>query len=468
MIAQPARPSGVATSIAAAVDALPLVLVALAEAAWISVVAGLVQEFALQSRSVALPVLLGFVAVGVVTSQLLGPRLGERWPFAALGIAFAGGVAGWLVPGEVRAALAAGDLRLAMSTNPGGWLAGFAVVRGFAHADRPLEEATVARLLAYGMPGLAFTAALGGMVAEPWRSQFLRDALGASIVYAAAGTLGLAFVRLGTEGHATLGWRRNPVWAVLLCVLIAGAIWIAIPGASMTGTLLAWLVGLAIAPLLVLGLIATFQARNRRLVAVTFAIAAVIVMIVQIVKPAPPGGGGSGGAGGPASDVLGQLDPVVAVGLGGIGLLLFALVVLVLARLWMRTAEAPSGDVGETRSIDVSPVTREHPAAQRRHRRRATDPHDAVTAYTALIADIAANPDVGREDAETPLAHARRMRESGRTGPPALALDLLAADYALARFGGRSLTAVEDRRAVGRWRRLRRSLMREPEARFTK
>jgi hypothetical protein len=44
-------------------------------------------------------------------------------------------------------------------------------------------------------------------------------------------------------------------------------------------------------------------------------------------------------------------------------------------------------------------------------------------------------------------------------------LDLLAADYALARYGDVALSAGEDRRAVGRWRLLRRSLTHGPRVR---
>ena len=44
-----------------------------------------------------------------------------------------------------------------------------------------------------------------------------------------------------------------------------------------------------------------------------------------------------------------------------------------------------------------------------------------------------------------------------------LALNLLAADYGLAEFGAVELTPTENRRAVGRWRLLRRQLQATPE-----
>jgi hypothetical protein len=78
-----------------------------------------------------------------------------------------------------------------------------------------------------------------------------------------------------------------------------------------------------------------------------------------------------------------------------------------------------------------------------------------VTAYVALIDDLERRPEVRRDPSETPAEHAGRLRDEGRG---ALALDLLAADYALARFGGIELGAREDRRAVARWHHLRARL----------
>jgi hypothetical protein len=117
---------------------------------------------------------------------------------------------------------------------------------------------------------------------------------------------------------------------------------------------------------------------------------------------------------------------------------------------------APDVDPGvdETRSIDRGGEPAQLTRRRGRFGRRA-DPSTAVEAYLALVDDLRRHPDVRREDAETPTAHAARIRSSGR---PAFALDLLAADYALARYGDLTLSPGEDRRAVGRWRMLRRAL----------
>ena len=60
-----------------------------------------------------------------------------------------------------------------------------------------------------------------------------------------------------------------------------------------------------------------------------------------------------------------------------------------------------------------------------------------------------------REPGETPAEHAARLRG---TGWGTLALDLLAADYGLVRFGGATLTEAEDRRGIRRASLLRRRL----------
>ena len=127
----------------------------------------------------------------------------------------------------------------------------------------------------------------------------------------------------------------------------------------------------------------------------------------------------------------------------GLLLVLAALGVIVLARLWMRRTAAHRGRrPGETRTIDQGG---ERPRFGRRGRRRPLAPVDAVTAYKALIADLADRPGVRREPAETPSEHAHRLRADGASD---LRLDLLAADYALARFAGVTLSSREDRRAL--------------------
>jgi hypothetical protein len=79
---------------------------------------------------------------------------------------------------------------------------------------------------------------------------------------------------------------------------------------------------------------------------------------------------------------------------------------------------------------------------------------DAVTAYLASLEELAAHDAAdGRAEHETPRAHATRVAGGSELGA-------LQADYALARYGGRSLSDAEHRRAIGRWQRLRDRLRR--------
>jgi hypothetical protein len=82
-------------------------------------------------------------------------------------------------------------------------------------------------------------------------------------------------------------------------------------------------------------------------------------------------------------------------------------------------------------------------------------PTDAPSAYVALLHELEERPAARRAPGESPAEHARRLREAG-TGESGL--DRLAADYALVRFAGRAITSKEERRALARWARLRRTL----------
>ena len=430
----------------------PLALVIVAEAAWISVVGGLLQEFVLRDPVIGIPGLAGVVLTGVVGARLAGPRLGRVWPGVALGFVILAGVAGWLSAAEARTALADG-IGPALAAHPGGFLAGLALLRGFAHARLPLVESTVTHLLGVGVPGLALAAMLGGVVGDPFRSRFLADALGAAIVFIAATVLALAFARLDAiVTDERFDWRRNPPWLVLTVAMLLGAIAVAVPLSRVAGTLISVAVSVALVPLFLVGIATGFDRTARRVLLffalVTIAILALVAGPGQIARPdqAPPGYTGQNA---PTTG-----EQVVAASLGGLLLLGAIVAILVLAALWMRRVPPPDGAIGEARSIDPSGDGLATRRRRRRFGRRAV-PENAVDAYVALIDDLDRYHDVRRDPAETPAAHAGRLRAGGQTG---LALELLAADYALARYGGITLPEREDRRAVGRWRVLRRTL----------
>ena len=438
---------------AAIVELPPLPLVIVAEAAWISVIAGLLQEFALHQPEIGIPVVALFVALGTLAARLLGRRLGDRWPAAALGLIVVAAVVGVLASPAARAALA-GGIGPAVAAHPGGLLAGLAVLRGFAHASLPLAESTVARLLALGTPGLALASLLGGVIAEPFRTRFLGDALGAAIVFVGTAVLALAFTRLAAMAtDEGLDWRRNPAWLALTLVLLATAIIAAVPLAAVAGTALSILVGVALGPLLILGLVTGFD-RTARWMIVIFATIAVVTRILAAVfggRPTTPGPVTTPPSG-PVQPS--QAEQLATMSLGGLLLLAATVAVLILIAAWMRRTRAPHDDlVDEIRTIDRGDA----PGAPRRWppRARRAEPADAVQAYVALLADLARHPAAGRRPGETPAEHAARLRSAGA---PSLALDLLAADYALARDAGLTLSAAEDRRGIERWRILRRRL----------
>jgi hypothetical protein len=434
----------------ALLTAIPLALVVVAEAAWISVVAGLVHEFTLHSPTTGIASLAAFVTTGVVAARLLGPRLGDRWPLIGLGLCVAGGAVGWLASPDARAALGGGAVGDALAANPGGWLVALAILRGFAHSRLPLSEEALGSLLGAGVPGLALAAIVGGVVAEPFRGQFLADTIVAAILFATSVTLALALTRLAAVGaDAGFDWRRNPTWVGLMVALVLGAGVLAIPASTVVGPAIAFIIGVTMGPLLLIGALVGFNRRTVRLL--TFAVIGVMALVAVMNLVGGPLPAIDIGARTPAEAEPSPPDQALAIG-GGILLVLAAIAIVLLVRFWMRRLPLPEDDVRETRMIDRGS---DRLRLGRRGRRRRQEPVDAATAYQALLDDLAERPAARREPAETPAEHARRLRAAGASD---LRLDLLAADYALARFAGVTLSAREDRRALARWRSLRRHL----------
>src|SRR5207342_3810676 len=126
---------------------------------------GFVQEVRLQAPVLGIPILAAFVATGLVAARSLGIRLGRWWPAVGLALSLLAGAVGWLLAPAAREALSAGDVATSVSINPGGWVAALAVLRGFANATFPVSDATCARMLRLGIPGLALIALIGGAVA---------------------------------------------------------------------------------------------------------------------------------------------------------------------------------------------------------------------------------------------------------------------------------------------------------------
>jgi hypothetical protein len=450
--------TGARPATAWAITLAPTLLAILAEAAWISVVAGLVQVFGLRMPDVGIPALAVVVGIGAIAARAMGPRLGVRWPLAAFALVVVAAAVGWLVSPEARAALPAG-LGPALAAHPGGLFAGLAMLRGFAHARVPPAEGTLARMLGFGVPGLALAALLGGAISEPYRSAFLAQTLAASILFIGCTVLALAFARLGAIGDDQgLDWRRNPIWLAVSFGLLLAVLALALPLAVIAPTVISVVVGLLLGPIIVIGLFTGLDRSGRRVLLILVPVI-VIIWIRSLFR------GGEGSLTNPTPTLPGDVsDPtavqIATIGVGGILLLGLVALILLLAALWMRRRR-PADDelVPETRVVDRGGADETAGRPRRRWWRR-PQPANAVEAYVALVADIDRHAGVRRTPAETPREHAARLRASGVE----LALDLLAADYALVRDAGRTLSPHEERRAIDRWRALRKRLTRRPVA----
>ncbi len=446
---------------------LPIALAVGAEAAWITIVAGLVQEFSLRPPVIGLGGMIAFVAVGTLSARAAARRGAARsWPVLALGIVAVAAVGGWLWSADARAAAAAFDLPAALAANPGGFAAGLAVLRGFAHGGDHLGVDTIARMLFAGLPGLGLLAAIGGMIVDPWRSQFLADAAIGAVVFTACGLLALAFAGVAEIERTGLPtWRQNPTWVGLLLVAVAALVAVAIPIAALAGSTiiltLELIFGVALVPLVVAGLLYGSGAGLRRLIAIT-AFGIGIVWILSLLagrdRAAAPGaaGGGSAGLG------AGALDQTSIIALGTLVLGLVAIGIVILVRAWARgRGPRESADEGEERSFDLPEPEALAAGRGLARRRRPGQPTSAAEAYLHLVADLEARPDARREPDETPAEHARRLRRTGEAAVAdgtALRLSLLAADYGLERYGGARLSGAETHRAIERWRSLRRRI----------
>jgi hypothetical protein len=450
------RGSGIVPTLAKIV---PLLLAIVAEAAWISVIAGLLQEYALREPVMGLPQLAAFVLVGVLAARLLAGRLGLRWPLVGLGLIASGAAIGLFLAPAARTAVDVGGLQgmgAAIGENPGGLFAGLAVLRGFSHARQPLREDTLGRLFGGGVVAIAFAAMAGGLVAEPWRSSYLSDVLASSLVFVASAVLALALTRQSAVGpDSQVDWPRNPAWVGLLVLLVTIVVVLAVPAAAIAPTAIDLAIAILLAPLLIIGLVAGWTRSGARFIGIVLLAGGLLIALSpRFSGGSQPTGTGTSGPGSAA--VPPEANPGLLLVGGGLLTAVGIVGVLLLVRLWMRRTATRAAEVDEVRTIDRgSGRERRSPRRARLRFRRA--PADAVSAYRALMGDLEQRPPVRRDPAETPAEHARRMRDRGFAG---LSLELLAADYALARFGDVPLTERENRRAIGRWRGLRRQLSR--------
>ena len=440
---------------------VPVGLALIAEAAWTSILAGLLQVLVHHDQTAGIPLMLLACVGGVVATRRIGPLTGDQWPTAAAGLALGAGAIGWLASPEVRAVLATsgiGGVGDALAVNPGGWVAAVAFIRGIPYARLPPDPRPIGTALAIGTPGIAIAALLGGMVADPWKGAFLADATLDVVVFLVAGVAALTLSRLTLVGSGAGGvdWRRNPAWVGFAVVLLVAIAALAVATSLVAGPVIVAFFGIAIPLVLVLGLFASLNRKSLRNIALSLAGAIVVGQALrligergQVLPNVPP-------AGAPTPPGPAGVSPITA---GVIGLVVIAafIAVVVLIRLWMRRPRLATDDLEEERWIDRGELSEREVARRRRRgiRLGRGRPPDAVAAYRALLEDLDTRQGVRREPGETPAEHAARLRG---TGWGTLALDLLAADYGLVRFGGTRLTEAEDRRGIRRASLLRRRL----------
>ena len=437
---------------------VPVGLTSIAEASWIAVLSGLIDGSAHRGPGLGLGPLVPIVVAGVVLARYGMRRLGGRWPVAGLALTgaacFAGIVAAPVVAGTLRW-LGFGVDPGAAALDPGGVVAGLAALRGFAHAGLPLDGRRLDRLLVGGIVTIALAALAGGLLPAPFHEAFLAEATRDGLVFAAAAVLALSLARLTAAGSGTgADWPRNPVWLAMVVTVVGAILLAAIPIARLVGPVIEVIAGVALGPILIVGLVAGWSRRTALLIVRVLLVGGVVLLLIaalsghDITTPLPQGLPGDV-AGAPT----GTAEPVVVIGLGAL-VALGAVAVLLLIRAWMASIPSDAGAELDTRTIDRGPAAGAGVRARARMSLRGA-PRDAVAAYRALLRDLERRPGVRRQPAESPQEHARRLRAGGIGS---LSLDLLAADYALARFGSVGLSPAEDRRGVRRWRRLRRDL----------
>lgn len=427
------------------------VLALLAEGAWLAVVYAAVETVVDRQ-----PPLLGTfelaasaaIAAALVRARRLDPDADPLTFFAAV---VAIGAAGWLWSASARDALLAGDLFAAIGQHPGGWLTGVAFLRGTGRGLE-VDDRAMTRLVTMGVPALAVPWAVGHAAVGGLRDRFVDEAFVASLTFIATGFMAAGLARLQAIGTETgVDWRANRSWLGLVLGVLLVVLALGIPAASLLGlpveTVARGLLG-PVATLIGYVLLAIVIP----LAFLTEALYAVLSSF-GIVLPPPM-----------TPEEAARLIPAVEeYGFDQVrgGLLLLAifwallgLLALIVMRTWLRRRAGrrrrPLDEERFIRFASPSLGVRLPRLWPERSRPRLL-PYDAVSAYLASLEHLERWERLMRRQPETPAAHARRVADAG----PGDELRRLAADYALARYAGRTLTPAEDRRGLARWRRLR-------------
>ena len=377
------------------------------------------------------------------------------------------GLVGWLADPAARdALLTMHDPFAALQIHPAGWLLGLAVLLGAIHQSAEWESQNATRAVTLAFPVLAVSLLLhAGSNDDFGASVFV-----GSVVCIAAGLLAIGQARmrdLDALGSATRGGQKWPALATAVVVAAMLAIPVALLAATSGRDSAVSILGLvADGARAVAG--AVWSALNW-LGVVLFGLLpntprapngpmpTSMPTSMPSSTPIPPSAGSS-----MSLPSIPGLDVFASIGLA-------ILVILLLIRFRRvipgRPTAPPPSQLSEERYRDPRrlrlslhlprPTFLPHIALRR------SRPTTAAAAYLALLDDLAHRGDLARSPAETPRDHVRR---TAALGLPHLPLGLLAADYELAVYGQVDITSSETRRALGRWKRLRKLARRLPSA----
>ena len=385
--------------------------------------------------------------------------IGERNPKVdapLLVVALIGaGIAGWLASLEARDLLGV-SITDGLRVHVIGWLGAVAVLRGSRIQSTQDATLQLGRLLGTLLPAVAVIWAIGWQGSGPdLRPSFVVYAMWGSLALIVSGMAGLGLTRLRVV-HANVDARVRSLWRWIVVALAISVVPLALPFVVLAGTPVELLLQPLVAPLRVL------------LEVLIGGVAFIVEFLVPILRPFALS----------LSEVLtrlgenlrsltsnreapgepGPLEAIVGVILVTVVTLIVGYAIVLFVR-WLitrpRRAERSRDRIGRIeRTIVIPPADPPRPtsAARRRH----GPAHDAVGAYVSAIDALADHPSWARAASETPADHASRIRATDM--PDSADLSRLAADYQLARYAERPITAREDRRALFRLDRLRRAL----------
>lgn len=443
------------------------VAVGLAEGGWVAVLYLLVDAVARVHAPFGLPVFAVVAGATCVLADRLD-RLSTSRLAVIVGLLVGGGLVGLALTAGRLIAAGSIDPGAVLADDPGAALIGLAALRGFIRAGAIRDPAEAARPLFAGLIGLSVAWVFGGALSEPMRSVFRAGAVVPTLGFVVGGLTAAGLARSAlAASDAGFDPRANRSWLVVLvgstAALGLAGLPIGVGLERVMAALIAW--PLAVPLLFVVGFVARIVVPSRKGVlrrtgAFTVGPLLFLAGLALLAALLPQRGAGPqaeqpAGPGGAASEPTTPFfDAILALA----AIAVVVAVLLFLARAWRRNLgppERPGGAERHGRAFGSTETDQDgRPGLRARLGRfvRHGRPTDAVAAYLAALRSLQPDDELRRDPAETPAAHARRLRQAGAG---TLELDLLAADYELARWGGRRLSDAEDRRAVGRWERFR-------------